>query len=69
MTTTLARPAPAPAAGSPAVRRAPSADPWHWSVTGASLLAVLAAATGLNGVLEPWTWLLPVLGTAPGVVQ
>jgi transglutaminase-like putative cysteine protease len=63
MTTTLARPASAPAAGSPAARRAPSADPWHWSVTGASLLAVLAAATGLNGVLEPWTWLLPVLGT------
>ncbi|MHA7210725.1 transglutaminase family protein [Arthrobacter sp. MDT1-65] len=63
MTTTLSRPAAAPAAATPSARRPPSADPWHWSVTGASLLAVLAAATSLNGVVEPWTWLLPVLGT------
>ncbi|MDQ0734013.1 transglutaminase family protein [Arthrobacter agilis] len=63
MTTTLSRPASAPAAGPPAARRAPAADPWHWSVTCASLLAVLAAASGLNGVVEPWTWLMPVLGT------
>ncbi|WP_394252989.1 transglutaminase TgpA family protein [Arthrobacter pityocampae] len=32
-------------------------------MTGAVLLAVLAASTSLNGVVEPWTWLLPVLGT------
>ncbi|MHA7284529.1 DUF3488 and transglutaminase-like domain-containing protein [Arthrobacter sp. TMS2-4] len=27
------------------------------------LLAVLATATGLNGVVEPWTWFLPVVRT------
>ncbi|MCU1633039.1 MAG: hypothetical protein JWM61_1691 [Micrococcaceae bacterium] len=63
MTSTLSRPAPAPASAPHAPRRAPSADPWHWAVTGASLLAVLAAASSLNGVVEPWTWLMPVLRT------
>ncbi|MHA7287318.1 transglutaminase family protein [Arthrobacter sp. MDT3-44] len=64
MTSTLSRPTPAPAPVPPTpTPPAPAADPWHWSVTGASLLAVLAAATSLNGVVEPWTWLLPVIRT------
>lgn len=63
MTSRLSRPAP-PA--SPAPRppgRAPFADPWHWAVSAASLLTVLAAATSLNGVVEPWTWRMPVVLT------
>ncbi|MHA7191196.1 transglutaminase family protein [Arthrobacter sp. MDT2-16] len=63
MTTTLSRPSSAPAPGAPPPRRVPSGDPWHWAVTGASLLAVLAAASSLNGVVEPWTWLMPVVLT------
>ncbi|MFJ6003464.1 transglutaminaseTgpA domain-containing protein [Arthrobacter sp. NPDC092385] len=63
MTSTLSRPAPASAPAPPAATRPPLADPWHWAVTGASLLAVLAAATSLNGVVEPWVWLSPVLRT------
>ena len=63
MTSTLSRPAPAAGPASSPRRPAPSADPWHWAVTGTSLLAVLAAATGLNGVVESWTWLPPVLCT------
>ncbi|WP_394249877.1 transglutaminase family protein [Arthrobacter pityocampae] len=61
MTATLSRPAPTPAP--PAPRPAPPGDPWHWAVTGTVLLAVLAASTSLNGVVEPWTWLGPVLRT------
>ncbi|MHA7280298.1 transglutaminase family protein [Arthrobacter sp. MDT2-2] len=64
MTSTLSRSAPAPAPVPPTpTRPASAADPWHWSVTGASLLAVLAAATSLDGVVEPGTWLLPVVRT------
>ncbi|TKV28338.1 transglutaminase domain-containing protein [Arthrobacter sp. NamB2] len=63
MTSTLTRPTPAAAAAPRTPQRAYLADPWHWAVTGASLLAVLAAATSLNGVVEPWTWLPPVLST------
>ncbi|WP_247828470.1 transglutaminase TgpA family protein [Arthrobacter antioxidans] len=61
MTATLSRPAPTQAP--PAPPPAPPGDPWHWAVTGAVLLAVLAASTSLNGVVEPWTWLGPVLRT------
>ena len=63
MTATISRPAPPAPAPEGTRRRRPSVDPWHWSVTGACLLAVLAAATSLNGVVEAWAWLLPVLGT------
>ena len=63
MTSTLSRPATALEAAPAVPRPSPSADPWHWAVTGACLLAVLAAATSLNGVVEPWTWLAPVVGT------
>ncbi|WP_146067478.1 DUF3488 and transglutaminase-like domain-containing protein [Arthrobacter sp. SX1312] len=64
MTSTLPRAAssPAPPVARPALA-APPSDPWHWVVTGSVLLAVLAASTSLNGVVEPWTWLLPVLQT------
>ncbi len=74
MTSTLSRPAPPVApGGSPSRPAGPSrspraADPWHWAVTGASLLGVLAAATSLNGVVEPWTWLGPVIGTVVPVL-
>ncbi|MBG6182801.1 transglutaminase-like putative cysteine protease [Arthrobacter sp. CAN_A214] len=50
----------------PEQRRA--ADPGHWWVTGATLLAVLASATSLNGVLEPWTWFLPVVRTVAPIL-
>ncbi|MGV0108972.1 transglutaminase family protein [Arthrobacter sp. CP30] len=63
MTSTFSRPATAPGTAPAVPRPSPSADPWHWAVTGACLLAVLAAATSLNGVVEPWTWLAPVVGT------
>ncbi|MHA7282188.1 DUF3488 and transglutaminase-like domain-containing protein [Arthrobacter sp. TMS2-4] len=63
MTSTLSRPATASAPAPPVPRPAPPADPWHWAVTGTVLLAVLAASGSLNGVVEPWTWLLPVLQT------
>ncbi|WP_049829314.1 transglutaminase family protein [Arthrobacter sp. RIT-PI-e] len=62
MTSTLSRPAPPPAAPPAAPVRAP-VEPWPWAVTGAVLFAVLAAATSLNGVGGPWTWLGPGLGT------
>ena len=43
MTATLSRPSP-PAPVPPAAQRhVPPADPWHWAVTGAVLLAILAA--------------------------
>ncbi|MBG6224145.1 transglutaminase-like putative cysteine protease [Arthrobacter sp. CAN_A2] len=61
MTSTLSRPASTPAPPTP--RPVPPTDPWHWAVTGAALLTVLAASTSLNGVVEPWTWLRPVLQT------
>ncbi|BBE22103.1 hypothetical protein MN0502_09860 [Arthrobacter sp. MN05-02] len=65
MTSTLDRPTsshlPAPTAS--AAERPSLPDPWHWAVTGASLLAVLAAATSLNGVVDAWTWFLPVVRT------
>ncbi|WP_298253477.1 DUF3488 and transglutaminase-like domain-containing protein [uncultured Arthrobacter sp.] len=61
MTATLSPPAPPTAPAPPAGNR--PADPWHRAVTAAVLLAVLAAATSLNGVLEPWTWLLPLVRT------
>ncbi|MHA7239360.1 transglutaminase family protein [Arthrobacter sp. TMS1-12-1] len=63
MTSTLPRPAPARTPAPPAPQPAGPADPWHWAVTGAVLLAVLAASTSLNGVVEPWIWFLPVLQT------
>ncbi len=63
MTSTLSRPAPGPAPAPPQERATRPVDPWQWLVTTATLLAVLAAATSLNGVVEPWTWLRPVIRT------
>ncbi|WDF34245.1 DUF3488 and transglutaminase-like domain-containing protein [Arthrobacter agilis] len=68
MTSTLSRPAPAPPQERSPASRSAVAAPWHWAVTGAALLAVLAAATSLNGVVEPWAWLLPTLRTLVPVV-
>lgn len=63
MTSTLSRPAPPAPSPAATPRQPPRPDPWHWAVTGAGLLAVLAAATSLNGVVEAWDWLQPVAGT------
>ncbi|THJ67869.1 transglutaminase [Arthrobacter echini] len=66
MTSTLSRPASAPSAppdSGAETRALRQADPWHWLVTGAVLLTVVAAASSLNGVVEPWTWFRPVTGT------
>jgi len=68
MTSTLPRPAPTLTPAPPAAQPARPADPWHWAVSGAALLAVLAASTSLNGVVEPWTWFLPVLQTLAPVL-
>ncbi|WP_049822476.1 transglutaminase family protein [Arthrobacter sp. H41] len=63
MTALLDRPAQESKGRPNAPDRRRSADPGHWWVTGAALFAVLASATSLNGVLEPWTWFLPVACT------
>ncbi|WP_051476930.1 DUF3488 and transglutaminase-like domain-containing protein [Arthrobacter sp. Br18] len=68
MTATLDRPAEDVKGSAEAPARRRTTDPRHWWLTGAALLAVLAAATSLNGVLEPWTWLMPVLRTTVPVL-
>lgn len=68
MTATLERPVNGVPAAPPAASPEPRPDWTHWAVTPAVGLAVLAASTSLNGVIEPWTWFAPVLNTVVPVL-
>ncbi|MHA7264191.1 transglutaminase TgpA family protein [Arthrobacter sp. TMN-37] len=68
MTATLERPVAGPPEASRAAPPPVRPDYAHWAVSAAAGTGVLAAATSLNGVIEPWTWFGPVFNTVVPVL-